>query len=130
MPAHNVCGGAAAPCPDVLCKADQKNPPGQTLRRIFCCANIIFPKNSGRWESVAAVSAAFRAGKCGRGVVMYALCAGENDRSTGDVLVNDGERTGGLVIGGGALRFANGQNDLTVFHGIHAVDGAAVEKLL
>ena len=43
------------------------------LRRIFCCANIIFPKNSGRWKSVAAVSAAFRAGKCGRGVVMYAL---------------------------------------------------------
>ena len=39
----------------------------------------------------AAVSAAFRAGKCGRGVVMYALCAGENDRSTGDVFVNDGK---------------------------------------
>ncbi len=57
-------------------------------------------------------------GKCGRGVVMYALCAGENDRSTGNVLVNDGERTGGLVIDGGALRFVDGQNDLTVFHGI------------
>ena len=85
------------------------------LRRIFF-ANIIFPKNSGRWKSGAAVSAAFRAGKCGRGVVMYALCAGENDRSTGNVLVNDGERTGGLVIDGGALRFADGQNDLTVFH--------------
>ena len=39
------------------------------LRRIFF-ANIIFPKNSGRWKSGAAVSAAFRAGKCGRGVVI------------------------------------------------------------
>ncbi len=47
------------------------------LRRIFCCANIIFPKNSGRWKSGAAVSAAFRAGKCGRGVVMYVPYARE-----------------------------------------------------
>ena len=65
--------GSASPVNDYayyisleFCKAEQKkNPSGQTLRRIFCYAKIIFPKNSGRWKSGAAVSTAFHARKCG-----------------------------------------------------------------
>ncbi len=86
----------------------------KVLLRQYHVSEKLRPVEIGRCRS-----AAFRAGKCGP-ALMYALCCGRKRRSTGNVLVNDGERTGGLVIDGGALRLADGQNDLTVFHGIHA----------
>ena len=48
-----------------FCKAGNKKILRADAPKDFCYARIIFPKNSGRWKSGAAVSTAFHARKCG-----------------------------------------------------------------